>query len=95
MKRHHWWLTGPDRPATSVTFLLDRSGVIRFIHPGMEYHDASGPEGHPMCADDLAAIRTAIERLLAEPGGQAGSAKALGRWCSMSDLSWRRATAPA
>lgn len=28
-----WWLTGPDRPATSVTFLLDKQGVIRFIHP--------------------------------------------------------------
>jgi peroxiredoxin len=27
-----WWLTGPERPATSVTFLLDKSGIIRFIH---------------------------------------------------------------
>jgi peroxiredoxin len=63
-----WWLTGPDRPATSVTFLVDKAGVIRFIHPGMEYHDATGPEGHPMCVDDMAAIRDTIERLLAEPG---------------------------
>ncbi len=39
-----WWLTGPERPATSVTFLLDKSGVIRFVHPGMEYHDDSGDE---------------------------------------------------
>ena len=62
-----WWLTGPDRPATSVTFLLDKAGVIRFVHPGMEYHDASGPEGHPMCVDDMASIRTAIEQLIAEP----------------------------
>ncbi len=61
-----WWLTGPDRPATSVTFLLDKHGVIRFIHPGMEYHDASGPANHPMCVDDMARIRTEIERLLAE-----------------------------
>ncbi|MCB1634460.1 MAG: redoxin domain-containing protein [Xanthomonadales bacterium] len=61
-----WWLTGPKRPATSVTFLLDKSGVIRFIHPGMEYHDASGPAEHPICVDDLTRIRAAIEGLLAE-----------------------------
>ncbi len=61
-----WWLTGPDRPATSVTFLLDKQGVIRFIHPGMEYHDRSGPKGHAMCVDDMGRIRTEIERLLAE-----------------------------
>lgn len=62
-----WWLTGPDRPATSVTFLLDRAGVIRFVHPGMEYHDQSGPEGHAMCVADMASIQAAIEGLLAEP----------------------------
>jgi peroxiredoxin len=61
-----WWLTGPKRPATSVTFLLDRSGIIRFVHPGMEYHDDDGAEGHAMCVNDMARIRAAIERLLAE-----------------------------
>jgi peroxiredoxin len=61
-----WWLTGPKRPATSVTFLLDKSGVIRFVHPGMEYHDDDGDEEHAMCANDLAGIRAAIERLLDE-----------------------------
>jgi len=61
-----WWLTGPKRPATSVTFLLDKSGVIRFVHPGMEYHDDNGDEEHKMCVDDMGNIRAAIERLLAE-----------------------------
>jgi len=61
-----WWLTGPERPATSVTFLLDRTGVIRFVHPGMEYHDADGDEEHAMCVNDMASIRAAVERLLAE-----------------------------
>jgi len=61
-----WWLTGPERPATSVTFLLDKAGLIQFVHPGMEYHDADGSEGHEMCNDDMANIRAAIERLLAE-----------------------------
>ena len=61
-----WWLTGPDRPATSVTFLLDKSGVIRFVHPGMEYHDANGDEEHTMCVHDMGSIRAAVERLPAE-----------------------------
>lgn len=61
-----WWLTGPARPATSVTFLLDRSGVIRFVHPGMEYHDDDGSGLHAMCANDMRRIRAAIERLIAE-----------------------------
>ena len=65
-----WWLTGPERPATSVTFLLDKSGVIQFVHPGMEYHEANqvagGSEVHAMCAADMLGIRTQIERLLAE-----------------------------
>jgi len=62
-----WWLTGPERPATSVTFLLDKSGVIQYVHPGMEYHEANGQEGHAMCVNDMAGIRAAIERLIAEP----------------------------
>jgi hypothetical protein len=52
--------------ATSVTFLLGKSGVIRFVHPGMEYHDDNGDEQHMMCVDDMGNIRAAIERLLAE-----------------------------
>jgi len=61
-----WWLTGPERPATSVTFVVDKSGIIQFVHPGMEYHDAAGSEEHAMCVNDMARIRTAIERLIAE-----------------------------
>lgn len=61
-----WWLTGPERPATSVTFLVDKAGIIQFVHPGMEYHDDDGAEGHAMCVNDMANIRAAIERLIAE-----------------------------
>jgi len=61
-----WWLTGPDRPGTSVTFILDKSGLIQFIHPGMEYHEDNGSELHTMCASDMGRIRAAIERLIAE-----------------------------
>jgi peroxiredoxin len=61
-----WWLTGPERPGTSVTFILDKSGVIRFVHPGMEYHEDNGSEQHLMCSNDLDRIQDAIEQLLAE-----------------------------
>ena len=61
-----WWRTGPKRPATSVTFILDKSGVIQFIHPGMEYHEDNGSEQHTMCANDMGRIRAAIEQLIAE-----------------------------
>ncbi len=65
-----WWLTGPKRPATSVTFLLDKTGIIRFVHPGMEYHDDDGDidggDGHKICVNDMARIRAAIEELIAE-----------------------------
>lgn len=67
-----WWLTGPDRPATSVTFLVDRAGIIQFVHPGMEYHHAEDTDSshdaaaHAVCAADMARIEAVIERLLAE-----------------------------
>jgi peroxiredoxin len=32
-----WWLDGHSRSWTSVTFLIDRKGVIRHIHPGGQY----------------------------------------------------------
>jgi peroxiredoxin len=34
---HHWWLDRTDRGWTSVTFLIDRTGTIRFIHGGGAY----------------------------------------------------------
>ncbi len=33
----NWWLSKGRRDWTSVTFLIDRKGVIRFIHPGGQY----------------------------------------------------------
>lgn len=61
-----WWLTGPQRPGTSVTFVIDKSGVVQFVHPGMEYHEDNGSQLHKMCSSDLGRIRTVIERLIAE-----------------------------
>jgi peroxiredoxin len=61
-----WWLTGPNRPATSGTLIVDKKGVIRHVHPGMEYHDAEPGSGHDHCHRDMAGIREAVAKLLAE-----------------------------
>jgi peroxiredoxin len=58
-----WWLSAGDRAFTSVTFLIDRQGVVRAIHPGGEFHAGGGPE-HAGCQRDYEALRREIERLL-------------------------------
>jgi hypothetical protein len=41
-----WWLAGHDRAFTSVSFLIDRHGVIRHIHPGGKYVKGDGSRTH-------------------------------------------------
>jgi peroxiredoxin len=50
---------------TSVSFLIDRQGRIRFVHDGGEYHPGGGAK-HRDCNAAYAALRQAIERALAE-----------------------------
>jgi thiol-disulfide isomerase/thioredoxin len=52
-----WWLDGGDRKWTSVSFLLDRRGVVRFVHPGGRY--ARGDR-------DYDALKAKVEELLKE-----------------------------
>ena len=52
-----WWLDTGDHEFTSVSFLLDRHGVIRHIHPGGQY--VKGDKDH-------AEMKSKIEELLAE-----------------------------
>jgi peroxiredoxin len=54
-----WWLNHQPRGYTSASFLIDRKGVIRHIHPGGKYEvgDAAHRE-----------LQSRIEALLAEPG---------------------------
>jgi peroxiredoxin len=59
-----WWLTGA-RDYTSVSFLIDKQGVIRSVHPGGEYHEGGGP-GHESCDRDFRKLHALIARLLAE-----------------------------
>ena len=54
---HRWWLDGQPRGWTSVTFLLDREGRIRHIHPGGAYFP--GEPGYM-------ALEEAVEKALKE-----------------------------
>ena len=58
-----YWLSKSGRRYTSVSFVLDQSGIVRFIHPGPEFHP-DGPEDHAQCRADYAAVTAAIDSLL-------------------------------
>ncbi len=62
-----YWLDGQRRRATSASFLIDRRGAIRYVHPGPAFHRevVDGDEGPRR---DFAELRRMIETLLAEPG---------------------------
>ena len=61
-----WWLDGGSRRATSVSFLIDRRGVIRHVHPGPAFHrEVRDGDRGPL--EDFLELRDMIEKLLAEP----------------------------
>jgi peroxiredoxin len=61
--RKLWLDRVPDASFTSASLLLDRRGVVRHVHEGGTYaKDAPSAQGRR----DYAALRSAIERLLAE-----------------------------
>jgi thiol-disulfide isomerase/thioredoxin len=62
-----WWLDGhPERNWTSVSFLVDRDGLIRWVHGGGEYHPTDDPR-HARCAVQYEELRKALADALAEP----------------------------
>lgn len=72
-----FWLRHGERRYTSVSFVLDRRGVIRHIHPGPEFHPG-GPDDHTQCRHDYAEIRATLDALLAEPRPGASPAPGAG-----------------
>jgi peroxiredoxin len=52
-----WWLDGHERSFTSVSFLVDKTGIVRRVHLG----GTIAPDG-----DDIKAITADVERLLAQ-----------------------------
>ncbi len=55
----HWWLGSKDRQWTSVSFLIDKRGVIRHIHSGGQY--VKGDR-------DYSQLQVKIDELLKKPG---------------------------
>lgn len=53
-----WWLDAHPDSWTSMSFLLDRRGIVRFVHLGGEYAPGSA---------DFVQMRSWIEHLLSEP----------------------------
>ena len=48
-----WWLTGGDQRWTSVSFLIDQQGIIRYIHPGGSYTKEEAEEMDAIIRDLL------------------------------------------
>jgi thiol-disulfide isomerase/thioredoxin len=61
-----YWLAGhPERSWTSVSFLIDRSGVIRWVHGGGEYHRSTDP-AHARCDLQYHELERVLATVLAE-----------------------------
>ena len=60
-----YWLNGTPRGYTSVSFLIDKKGIIRYVHPGPEFHQ-DGKGKHAQCATDYKYIKTTIKKLINE-----------------------------
>ena len=62
-----YWLAGhPERGWTSVSFLIDREGVIRWLHGGGGYHPSGDPR-HAACDLEYRGLVNALAAALAEP----------------------------
>ena len=62
---HKIWLDSGNRDYTSVSLLIDRKGVIRYVHPGPEFFASADPTKARQNEDYLA-MRRAIEKVLSE-----------------------------
>jgi hypothetical protein len=60
------WLSTGDRDATSVSMLVDREGIIRYVHPGPDFFPSNDPADARQDAD-YRDVERAIQALLAEP----------------------------
>jgi thiol-disulfide isomerase/thioredoxin len=62
-----WWPDLERRGWTSVSFVVDKKGVIRYVHPGGEFHQGqAAAENHASCERDYKEIEQVISRLLRE-----------------------------
>jgi peroxiredoxin len=73
------WLHGVDTGFTSVSFLVDRKGVVRYVHPGGEY--VKGDAAY-------AKLSATIEQLLAEADPVAQAPRDAGGAVAAFRLAW-------
>ena len=59
-----FWQDLNDAPWTSITWVLDGTGTIRFVHPGGEYHDEGGGADHERCRSDYRELVASLESIL-------------------------------
>jgi len=64
-----YWPKERGRSATSVSFLIDREGIIRWVHPGVEYHPSKDPE-HAGCDAEYRDLKDAVSEVLGREGGE-------------------------
>ena len=65
MLRRYWLAKGKHR-WTSVSFLIDKRGKIRYIHPGGEYYKGKD-EARTKAQRDYDELKAMIEKLIAAP----------------------------
>lgn len=58
-----WWLQKGDQDWTSVSFLLDREGVVRYVHPGGAF-SIEPLQIFPKAQEDYQTLRSHIIQLL-------------------------------
>ena len=61
-----YWLANSRHRWTSVSFLIDKRGKIRYIHPGGEYYKGED-ETQTEAQQDYDELKGLIEKLIAEP----------------------------
>ena len=61
----YWLAQRPERSWTSVSFLVDRKGLIRWVHGGGEYHRSDDP-AHARCAMQYRDLERTLADVLAE-----------------------------
>ena len=61
-----YWLSNSRHRWTSVSFLIDKRGKIRYIHPGGEYYKGED-ETRTDAERDYDELKAMIEKLIAEP----------------------------
>jgi SAM-dependent methyltransferase len=62
----YWLAASPDRNWTSVSFLIDRAGNVRWVHGGGEYHPSDDP-AHARCDLQYRELERVLDEVLAEP----------------------------